>query len=268
MNLYKKFVRNPDFKLQGLPTYLIKDSFLQSLRHRGMKINYEDISLPHANQVFVLDEDTEGSLHSSILHVIDHPASTEVESCILLNFYACFINDPDLKYTKAVQATLILQKDEDLSKCKVTVLRSNFDSMKFTGRHSNEVQNTLLQYAFNQILLINHALSYKEIIEGKETRSIKISEDKGKKAYSDVEFRYLSLRSSSIHQSKNINSNIEWNYSWIVRGHWRYFKDGKLGLNRYGIREEIGRTWINEYLKNEGKELDTRPKKIMGAQFR
>lgn len=43
---------------------------------------------------------------------------------------------------------------------------------------------------------------------------------------------------------------VEWQISWVVRGHWRRFKG--TGKDRSGSRNAIGWTWVNSYQKGEG----------------
>lgn len=45
--------------------------------------------------------------------------------------------------------------------------------------------------------------------------------------------------------------NIEWTYSWEVRGHWRKFKG--VGKNRCGQKNVEGWTWVKTHIKGEGE---------------
>lgn len=262
MSLYNKLLRDEKYKLKGLPTYLVNNSFLQSLRISEMYLKYEDVSLSHTNQVFIINDDLESStIHTAIFHVIDVPATSRSGPMILVTSYITFMRDPEGSLIKPFILNLALSKDE-VGDCKTDVLGSNITYESF-GRAAEEAEKLLLQYIYNNILLINHALHRsKDVITGIEKKTIKTGNEKGKKAYSEVEFRHLSLRRYVSDGASKASRNIEWNYSWVVRGHWRYFTEDKLGVNRSGSREEIGRTWVNEYVKNEGKELDIRVKKI------
>lgn len=75
-----------------------------------------------------------------------------------------------------------------------------------------------------------------------------------KKIYKKLELTYISSKSSFVDDfhSKRIPSTLEWTYSWITRGHWRKETPGFLGKDRDGIRNQIGRTWVNEAIKNKG----------------
>lgn len=266
MDFYKKFLRDEKYNLKGLPTYLVKASLLHRVKHPKMDLSYEGISLPHINQVFVIDDDFEGTISCAILHLVEQKATEGIPSCIIASIYLSFVNDPECKLSDPVVMHLAMKQDTvDRHMCRSDILRSNIKGLDFGERSYKEVEELFLQYSYNSILLINHLLTHKEIIEGREKRTIKTSEEKGKRAYSELEFRHFSLRASLQNSENPLSRNIEWNYSWIVRGHWRYLSEGKTGHNREGMKGEIGRTWIKEYLKNEGAELDTRIKKINGC---
>jgi hypothetical protein len=52
-----------------------------------------------------------------------------------------------------------------------------------------------------------------------------------------------------------INSRpVVWTHSWRCRGHWRLLpRTSKTkGKNRYGERNQVGRTWVTESIKGEG----------------
>lgn len=266
MSLYNKLLRDETKKLKDIPTYLVNFSLLHSFRVDGKVLKFEDISLPHEGQCFVINDDMEeSSVSTSVLKVIDSPATDATNPVILVDSYMTFMRDPSGDIIKPIRFFISMGKDES-GDCKIDILTSTSKEMAFIRGSSldkvkyAEAEKMLLQYLYNNILLITHALNTKEVIQGVEKRTIKTSNSKGKKSYSEVEFRHLSLR-SYVSKTEG-NKNIVWNYSWVVRGHWRYFKDGKMGVNRSGERIERGRTWISEYIKNEGEELDTRMKII------
>jgi len=98
------------------------------------------------------------------------------------------------------------------------------------------------------------ALNSKDFIQGIETRMKKTPGVKGKKAYRPVTFIHLEKRNSP--KVSESQSQIEWDHSFIVRGHWRYFQDEtKLGKNRQDEYSELGRTWIKEHKRLEHLEF-------------
>lgn len=257
MELYKRILRDPSNKISGIPAYLVKSSVLYSLKNPEVIPKYEDISLPHSNQVYFIDCDSDkNTIHSCVIHLVDQPATADLNSLILASAYFTFKQNPE---GNPLKISFSMKQDTDGEMCKVDIIQSNFLDMIF-NRKLKEVEYQILQFLYNKVLLMNLAFSSKEIIQGSETRTIKASEEKGKKAYKEVEFRHLSLRSSVSDSPPTTKRNIQWDFSWRVRGHWRYYKDPKMGLNREGERTETGRTWVSEYIKNEGKEMDSKPK--------
>lgn len=58
---------------------------------------------------------------------------------------------------------------------------------------------------------------------------------------------------------------IEWNNSWIVRGHWRRHEGQTLGKDRNGERKVEGFTWVTDHKKGEG-ELIIKPRLLTAEQ--
>jgi len=47
--------------------------------------------------------------------------------------------------------------------------------------------------------------------------------------------------------------DIQWTHSWDIRGHWRHYdREGFMGHDRKGVKNQPGRTWVRVGHKNKG----------------
>lgn len=94
----------------------------------------------------------------------------------------------------------------------------------------------------NRTATFEHRTRYKVKINGKK----KLIKSKAQAILIDTSRKYT--------QTSFGSKNIEWTYSWEVRGHWRRLKDIRAtGKNRNGELKIKGFTWVKPHQKGEGE---------------
>lgn len=122
-------------------------------------------------------------------------------------------------------------------------------------------------FIVNNLFWLLNRLNDRRVISGLDTLKLvkaskKLNSNKVKrKPYNKTVIR-LAYKNDSTVKS---NRHIAWDYSFRVRGHWRYLPDSNgIGKNRKGLYIEKGRTWVIPHLKNEGKEMLNKTRIIKG----
>lgn len=84
--------------------------------------------------------------------------------------------------------------------------------------------------------------------EHKTRVKVKVS---GKKRIIKIKASAILIDSSKKYEQKTFGTkDIEWTYSWVVRGHWRKFNG--VGKDRNGNRNVGNWTWVKSHQKGEG----------------
>jgi len=93
----------------------------------------------------------------------------------------------------------------------------------------------------------------------------KYKHNREKKFYRCNEAIYVSKKSNKEFYDNECAIPINWNHSWRVMGHWRRLDNlESIGLDREGNRTVKGFTWINPFMKGDGKEVSKIRKIKMG----
>ena len=159
--------------------------------------------------------------------------------------------------TYSVEATTVESKTRHAKKYTPMLHVNNITGTPIFGNEAdtNEKQAVLTEsvYEENKNMLITlgvffQLLEEKDVVLSKNKVSFKPPKATLRQSC-DVTYistkRYLSNPSCNGKMRK-----MEWSHSWIVRGHWRY-KEGLLGKDRSGVRNQIGRTWVTEATKKK-----------------
>ena len=239
--------------MQSSPIYMTKATTIIEMAERKVRERkFKEISMPHKSQVFVIDDENKGTVSEAVIYIVDQSREGDISPKLIVSAYFSFINDPECKTVDPMMLNVSLEEDEENEgACKCTFISSNADSFRI-NKSEYEISNVMGQYLYNTILGLDIALSSKDSIQGSSTRRIKTSKAKGKKVYTDIGITYINKR-KYISSGKHSLNHINWDFSFKVRGHWRYFSSNKVGVDRSGDRTEIGRTWINEYTKGKGE---------------
>ena len=241
---------------------LMKDGLetldLSDAEKRAFDLNYQDINLPHGALILTVIDLTKNTIMESVYLLTEKPTHINAR---------CYFAFPGLPKGRflSVSGKMSAPSSEDRTGCDFTILSDNFK--EFGIEEDGKEEKQVSQYAYNMISSFNVAINKaKTTREGTETRSWKVHKNrKGKKAYADhtiIHLNSINYINKSI-GAKGSNSNILWNHSWVVRGHWRYFTEtAKIGRDRTGNRTETGRTWIKPYQKQKDLELKNKIREI------
>ncbi len=218
----------------------------------------KDVTLPHDEfMITIIDDQDHSSIDEALLHIFD--LGEEIHVLAYFEFTG-------LKRYEHVHVRGKLTDPEDgRPGCLFNFEHHNL-TKRFGEDQVTDAMTQIGQYIFNTILHFNFVINKsKDVREGTEKRSFKSDPTaKGKKAYSNVTVIHLnSHRYLKSKGYKTVGAKIDWNNSWVVRGHWRYFQiNTRLGKNRAGDRAEKGRTWVVPYQKQKHLTLVNKTREV------
>lgn len=237
-------------RLLQLPHYVCNLSLFNGHGLDKSKVSFEDITLPHT-QMFLtaLDDLQNNSLAEMCIMLMEEKDHILVLAKYNFKLYPHIVESISGKLKKADSGHAVF----DITESTIKV-----DPKKDPDEADRQVTN----YIYNVVVNFNHCINkVKDIREGVETRSRRIFKDrKGKKAYGNFTLIHMGSH-KALSKDGYKSNNIAWNNSWVVRGHWRYYKDKtKLCKGRTGEINELGRSWIQPYQKQVQLELSNKPR--------
>jgi hypothetical protein len=133
---------------------------------------------------------------------------------------------------------------------QISLLQSNLKPISLTDldKMNKEDQDDFIQSSLEIIAFIKLffiALSNKQTRLGNIDINYRIKNPNNPKKKINIEqnVTYIKPLNGSIPSLKS--KNIEWKHSWYKRGHWREISSNSIGKDKYGNRNQVGRTWIS-----------------------
>lgn len=261
---------------KSYPFYYIPEKMLLLEANRKLSSNSQEEykqnriniinSMPHTSFYFTFNTGDESGAEISIFVVVDELD----EETILFN---TLIEHPDNTFLTLIykfdlkDGEVTLHNSFLLSKKPVKKL-NNLNSFNHIFKPIREINNDYLKnqskneiekylegmFAYLDVILVNiHKISDRKITLLSNVRKTHLKRNKIGYTISTVTY----ITNKKYLESKECPEglkNIEWSHSWIVRGHWRY-KEGLVGKDRNGERNQEGRTWVIESQKQNHLEL-------------
>jgi hypothetical protein len=193
---------------------------------------------------FLLVEEIEDSIHFEMIHDDVHDGKKYYPHLSLkITFKSVF--EGDVKKIKRQVAFCVYKPVENTKNLQSF---GNVKDLKDENR-LKEI-NDLLEL----ICMFVKRLNDIDLLLAKDINSVRFTEvigTKKQKVNKNFVVTYISdtrsVKEDTV--SGKVPRNIEWNYSWIQRGHWRRIEDDSIGKSRAGERNQLGRTWVNECVK-------------------
>lgn len=257
MNLDLKYIKKDLIKF-------LNDQVLKRYRSRGTQDSWLLNSIVNSTHLLIPRENIQGLEKDLIYNFVKLPLNS-----ILVSFNSQHIK---LENNIKIGYCLINQYSDSTSIVTLCEIRNNLGLSNFlyqqgngprtylegdNGDFTKQEVETLWKAGANLLNLISYFLIDKEYVR-ENTVKQKLPRSFGSKpnklVFSDVIY-YKPPREVQIKNYQELTGNhIDFSHRFEVMGHWR--RCNRIGLDQYGNRTEIGRTWVNQFVKGpEDKPL-------------
>lgn len=221
--------------IETTPKYIVRGDFTTMKEWSTSDVTKLLEQLPHESlSIFTLIEDK----------AITHIYAKEVPEGLSLRIYQ-FIG-PEF-YTSTVILMLDGRyKSREILHClngKVTEIEHDnpkYNSMReeLLGMGIVTTCHFLNKLADKKTRMANYRMEYR-------------NRDKAKRTYVTRNVTYISnVEYLNGKSCSGFHKTLKWSHSWVVRGSWVKIKPTSIGKDRNGIRNQTGRTWRVEHVKN------------------